>query len=79
MPGIRKFGCVDVVGDSKCWHMWKGRGEKVGCWGPGKDSKMGLLILSMGLARAEVLILLQKATTLGKRAFVILIKSPHMH
>jgi hypothetical protein len=40
---------------------------------------MGLLTLSMELASAEVRILIQRATTPSKRAFVILIKSLYMH
>jgi hypothetical protein len=27
VPNRRRFWHVDVIGDSKCWHVWRGRGN----------------------------------------------------
>jgi hypothetical protein len=58
--------------------MCGGVGEKVGVE-VREVAEKGQLILSIGPARAEVRILVQRATTPRKRLFFMFVKTPHMH
>jgi hypothetical protein len=74
VPDRRRFGHVDVVSDSKCLHVWTGRGEK----GDGGDqAKIGQLTLSMGPAKVEIRLLFQRATIPCKRVIFTLVNTIH--
>ncbi len=72
VPERRRFGHVHVVSGSKCSHVWAGRGEKGDVGDQARGLKMGHLILSMGLERAEVRFFVQRAAIPSKRVFLYL-------
>jgi hypothetical protein len=76
VPNRRRIGYVDVVVLVNV-HMCGGVVEKRGCWGV----RQGACTVDPehGTCRAEVCILVQRATILSKSVFFVFIKSPTMH